>query len=67
MKFLLNNRTEELEAEAISVSTLLNLKKYSFRMRIIKINGELVSREKYETTLIREGDNVQVLYLMSGG
>jgi len=36
-------------------------------MRIIKINGRLIPREKYESTFIKEGDNVQVIYLMSGG
>jgi sulfur carrier protein ThiS len=36
-------------------------------MRVIKINGILVSRENYDTTFIHDGDNVQMLYLMSGG
>jgi len=67
MRFLINNRKEEIDAEAISVSNLLEHKKYSFRMRIIKINGELIPKEKYDSTIIKDGDNVQILYLMSGG
>jgi len=46
---------------------MLLLKKFSFKMRIIKINGILISKEKYDSTIIQEGDNVQMLYLMSGG
>ena len=67
MKILLNNREEEFKRDAMSVNEMLLLKKFSFKMRVIKINGILVSRENYETTFIHDGDNVQMLYLMSGG
>lgn len=67
MKIILNNREETLPGETLTVSEMLLLKKFSFRMRIIKINGVLILKDKYESTLIKEGDNVQMLYLMSGG
>lgn len=67
MKIILNNRKEEFAVETISVTRMIELKKFSFRMRIIKINGSLIPKEKYDTTIIHEGDNVQMLYLMSGG
>jgi sulfur carrier protein len=67
MKISLNNREEEFEQENLSISRMLELKKLTFRLRIIKVNGVLVPKEKYDTTIINDGDNVQVLYLMSGG
>jgi sulfur carrier protein len=67
MKILLNNREVEFGKEAISVNEMLALKKFSFKMRIIKINGLLISKDKYDSTIIHDGDNVQMLYLMSGG
>ena len=67
MKILLNNREEEFTKDLVSVNDMLLLKKFSFKMRIIKINGSLISKEKYDTTFINEGDDVQMLYLMSGG
>lgn len=67
MKILLNNREEEFGKESISVNEMLVLKKFSFRMRIIKINGVLISKELYDSTIINDGDDVQMLYLMSGG
>ncbi len=67
MRFLLNNREEESVMDVLSVSDLLELKKYTFRLRIIKINGTLISKEEYDSTIIRDGDNVQIIYLMSGG
>jgi sulfur carrier protein len=67
MKISINNREEEFEQENLSISRMLELKKLTFRLRIIKVNGVLVPKEKYDTTIINDGDNVQVLYLMSGG
>lgn len=67
MKTILNNREEEFEGEAMTVSEMLDLKKFTFRMRIIKINGELISKDNYSTTIIHDGDNIQMFYLMSGG
>jgi sulfur carrier protein len=67
MKILLNNREEIIDKDSLTISELLSLKKYSFRMRIVKINGNFVPGEDYGKTIINEGDNVQVVYLMSGG
>ena len=67
MKILLNNRSEQFAEESISVNDMLVQKKFSYKMRIIKINRILISKDKYNTTLIHDGDDVQMLYLMSGG
>jgi sulfur carrier protein len=67
VKIILNNRDEELDKEVITVSEFLNVKKYSFKMRIIKINGEFIPKDKYETAVIKDGDDLKILYLMSGG
>jgi len=52
MKIMLNNRDEEFEADSMTVSEMLEIRKFTFRLRIIKINGELIPRNKYATTLI---------------
>lgn len=67
MRILLNNREEEFISKSITVSEMLILKKFSYKMRIIKINGALISKDQYDSTIIHDGDNVQMLYLMSGG
>lgn len=67
MRILLNNIEEELKEGPVTVTRLLELKKFTFRMRIVKINNVLIPRDKYDTSMIREGDNVQMIYLMSGG
>ncbi|MBN1108745.1 MAG: sulfur carrier protein ThiS [Bacteroidales bacterium] len=67
MKIMLNKREEEFDADILSIQDMLNLKNYSFRLRVIKINGVLIPSGKYSSTYINEGDEVQMIYLMSGG
>jgi thiamine biosynthesis protein ThiS len=67
MKITLNNREEVFDGDSISVSEMLLQKKFSYRMRIVKVNKSFIPKESYDTTLIHDGDDVQMLYLMSGG
>jgi len=67
MKILLNNREEEFEKDTMNVNEMLTLKKFSFKLRVIKINGIFIPKDKYDSTIIHNNDNVQMLYLMSGG
>ncbi len=67
MKIMLNNREEEFPVESLTVARMLEIKKFSFRMRIVKINGAFIPKEEYGTTKIHDGDSIQMLYLMSGG
>jgi thiamine biosynthesis protein ThiS len=67
MKILLNNREEYFDKESLTINELLLLKKLSFRLRIVKINGTLIQKDSYDNTYIKNDDNVQILYLMSGG
>jgi len=67
MKIILNNNSEEFTGESLTVSQLLQKKNFTFKMLVIKINGALVKKGDYETTLVREGDDVHVLHLISGG
>ena len=67
MMILINNIEEEFDLVQMSVSEMLKIKKFTFRMRIVKINGVFIPGESYDSTIIRDGDNVQMIYLMSGG
>lgn len=67
MKITLNNRIEEINKESISVQDLLDIKNFTFKMLVVKINGELVRKKDYQSTYIQEGDTVAVIHLISGG
>ncbi|MEN8154614.1 MAG: sulfur carrier protein ThiS [Acidobacteriota bacterium] len=68
MKIKLNNRDENLDGyEDVSVKELLKIKRFTFPMIIVKINGSLVKKEDFENTIIKNGDDVIALHLVSGG
>ncbi|MFH1297138.1 MAG: sulfur carrier protein ThiS [Bacteroidota bacterium] len=67
MKISLNNRAEELEGDRMTVSELLKIRNFTFKMLIIRINGKLIEKPDYDSAKIVEGDDVQVLHLISGG
>jgi thiamine biosynthesis protein ThiS len=67
MKIILNNNPENLNVESCTVNDLLKIKNYTFKMLIVKINGKLVKKEDFESSIISEGDDVIVLHLISGG
>ncbi len=67
MKITLNNTNETFDGDHLTVAELLQLKKFTFKMLIIKINGDLVKQENYGSAVIHEGDDVMVLHLISGG
>jgi sulfur carrier protein len=63
----LNNTKEDISTEGLTISKLLALKNYTFKMLVIKINGTLIPKNQYESTFINDGDDVMVLHLISGG
>jgi len=67
MKIILNNTAEEFGQDVLTVNELLKLKKYSFKMLVIKINGTLVKKDEYDTATIKANDEVMILDLVSGG
>ena len=67
MKISLNNRAETIDKDSITVSELLALKNFTFKMMITKINGKLIKKHERESAIIREGDDVQVIHMISGG
>ena len=67
MKIILNNNPETIGQDNCTVNDLLKIKNFTFKMLIVKINGNLVKKEDYETTRISDGDDVNVLHLISGG
>lgn len=67
MKITLNNRAESFNKEQLSVAELLEIKNYTFKMLVIKVNGKLVKKDAYDSFQIKNGDDVSVLHLVSGG
>jgi sulfur carrier protein len=69
MNLILNHSFEVIDTDqqTITVTELLRIKNFTFRMLIVKINEVVVLKNDYSTATIKDGDNVQVIHLISGG
>lgn len=69
MKIILNNREEEINTnkEQITISELLEIKKFSFTRLIVKINDVLIKKDEYDLKYFKDGDKVDVIHMISGG
>ena len=65
MRVKINGKPEEVQE-----STLLGLlksKNVDLRMVAVEVNSEMIERDQYETTALKEGDAIEFLYFMGGG
>jgi len=67
MTITLNNRTETLKSEELSIAELLQLKNFTFKLLVIKINGQLIKKDKYSEAKVKDGDKVDIIHMISGG
>lgn len=67
MKIILNNKEETFDSEQFTINELLQAKKFTFKMLVIKVNGQLIKKSEYGSALVHDGDDVMVLHLISGG
>jgi sulfur carrier protein len=67
MKITLNNKEETFEKNELTISELLELSNFSYKLLIVKINGKLIRKEAYGDTIVKDGDDVTVLHLVTGG
>ncbi len=66
MPIRVNGETMEFRA-GLTVEDVLREKKFSFSLKTVFINGKMVQRSDYAKTKLADGDDVQVIHLMSGG
>jgi sulfur carrier protein len=67
MKLVVNGRDVDV-SEGINVSQLLIERKVKMPdMVSVELNETVLRRVEFETTRLREGDRVELLYFMGGG
>ena len=67
MNITLNNRPETFDEESMTFEELIKRKNFTFKFIVTKLNGKLVRKEGHHEVYIKEGDDVTVLHLVSGG
>jgi thiamine biosynthesis protein ThiS len=67
MNITLNNRLDSFEEDSLSFEELIKKKNFTFKLIVTKLNGKLVKKEERSNVVIKDGDDVTVLHLVSGG
>lgn len=67
MKKITVNSTEIAWEENMTIDRVLQVMKYTFKMIIVKVNGELIKKDKYNSYIVEENSDVKVIHLISGG
>ena len=67
MKLVINGE-EVTSKDGLSVSELLVEQEVKMpEMVSVEINGQILRRPEFDTTVLNEGDKVEFLYFMGGG
>ncbi len=53
--------------EGLTVSDVLEEKKYTYRLKTVYVNGARIPKDQWDATVLRDGDEVKVIHLMAGG
>ncbi len=68
MTLSINGKTDTVGGFEISVVDLLKAKDVEMPdMVSVQLNGEVLRREEFDTTMVKENDEVEFLYFMGGG
>jgi len=67
MKITLNNRVESFDKEQMTVAQIMDAKSFRFRMLVVRLNDNIVKKDKYGETLVKDGDDLKIIHLVSGG
>jgi len=53
--------------ENMTIDRILQVMHYTFRMLVVKVDGRLIKKNEYATTVVPHGAVVEVIHLISGG
>jgi len=67
MEIIVNHNREIISEENITIADLIRIKNFTFKLLVTKINGQLVKKDERDKVYIKDGDDVMILHLISGG
>ncbi|WP_340012210.1 sulfur carrier protein ThiS [Paenibacillus sp. FSL H7-0690] len=67
MKLLINGKSAECSGGIQTIADLISLPEWSGCLMIIELNGEIVSKENYESTALSEDDRLELVHFVGGG
>jgi sulfur carrier protein len=66
MEILVNGKKEKIK-KSVSIGELLKIKNIRREVVTVYLNEKLIDRENYDTTLLRDGDELEFIFYMGGG
>ncbi|SCN26508.1 Thiamine biosynthesis protein ThiS [Clostridium sp. N3C] len=66
MKVMINGREEIIDGE-MTILSLLNSKGINPSMVVVEHNYEIPDKEKWDSILINDGDNIEIVKFIGGG
>ena len=51
----------------LTIAEILKARNYIFKMIVVQVNGDLVRRGSYDSAVVPDGADVQVIHMISGG
>lgn len=66
MNIRVNGRSVQIEGE-FTLQMWLEVQRKDKPWTVVEYNGEVLKREQWPKTLLREGDTLEVLVLLGGG
>jgi sulfur carrier protein len=63
----LNNIEEEFDADDLTISQLMFLKRFSNKMMIVKLNGGIIKKNDWSAKQLKQGDKLDIIRIINGG
>ncbi len=67
MKTITVNENSLNWEENMTINIILKRMNYTFRMLVVKVDGQLIKKNEYESTIVQPNADVKVIHLISGG
>ena len=68
MKLQINGELEQLDQDVLTITELLSFKDVKMPdMVSVELNGDILDRDQFDVTQLKENDQVEFLYFMGGG
>ncbi len=53
--------------EGMTVQKLLDECNYTYPSIVVSVNGEVINKDDYASTIVNDGDDVKVIHMVAGG
>lgn len=67
MKITLNNNPEIFLEDELTIAEIIQKKNFTFKMLVTRLNGKVILKDDRTSTVVKDGDDLTVLHLVSGG